>query len=44
MGKLNFSPNLEQTPKARSSKNNFNFSMDCGGIVVQKYKICFSFL
>ena len=27
MGKRIFSPSLEQTPKARSSKNNFNFSM-----------------
>ena len=27
IGKFNFSPSLEQTPKARSSKNNFNFSM-----------------
>ena len=28
IGKRIFSPSLEQTPKARSSKNNFNFSMD----------------
>ncbi len=27
IGKRIFSPSLEQTPKARSSKNNFNFSM-----------------
>jgi len=27
IGKFNFSPNLEQTPKALSSKNNFIFSM-----------------
>ena len=27
IGKRNFSPSLEQTPKARSSKNNFNFSI-----------------
>ena len=27
IGKFNFSPSLEQTPKALSSKNNFNFSM-----------------
>ena len=26
IGKRIFSPSLEQTPKARSSKNNFNFS------------------
>lgn len=28
IGKFNFSPSLEQTPKALSSKNNFSFSMD----------------
>lgn len=27
IGKFNFSPSLEQTPKALSSKNNFSFSM-----------------
>lgn len=28
IGKFNFSPSLEQTPKALSSKNNLSFSMD----------------
>lgn len=28
MGKFNFSPSLEQTPKARSSKNSLSFSMN----------------
>lgn len=33
IGKLSFSPNLEQTPKALSSKNIFSFSMVIGEYV-----------
>jgi tetratricopeptide (TPR) repeat protein len=36
MGKLNFSPSLEQTPKARSSKNSLSFSMNGYQLLVSK--------
>jgi tetratricopeptide (TPR) repeat protein len=39
IGKCNFSPKREQTPNARSSKNNLSFSMDCGGLAASKLKI-----
>lgn len=32
IGKLRFSPKREQTPKARSSKKIFSFSMIIGGV------------
>lgn len=38
MGKCSFSPKREQTPKARSSKNSFSFSMTCVGLVALKLK------
>lgn len=36
IGKLSFSPSREHTPNARSSKNNFSFSMVCGGLIWSK--------
>jgi len=36
MGKFNFSPSLEQTPKARSSKNSLSFSMIGYQLLVSK--------
>jgi tetratricopeptide (TPR) repeat protein len=43
MGKFNFSPSLEQTPKARSSKNSLSFSMNRCQLLVSKIlkKTCY---
>lgn len=39
IGKLNFSPNLEHTPKALSSKNNLSFCMTFGLILHKLAKL-----